>query len=66
MTAYENDVLIIPKKYKKMSVSELKKEEQKLTFIFNADFKSKGTGFVRCLVFWNLLSLPRRKLSLYF
>ena len=30
MTAYENDVLIIPKKYKKMSVSELKKEEQKL------------------------------------
>ena len=51
MTAYENDVLIIPKKYKKMSVSELKKEEQKLTFIFKADFKSKGTGFVRCLVF---------------
>ncbi len=66
MTAYENDVLIIPKKYKKMSVSELKKEEQKLwkkikssksqqkkkekqklTFIFKADFKSKGTGFVR-------------------
>lgn len=66
MTAYENDVLIIPKKYKKMSVSELKKEEQKLTFIFKADFKSKGTGFVRCLVFWNLLSLPGRKLSLYF
>ena len=66
MTAYENDVLIIPKKYKKMSVSELKKEEQKLTFISNADFKSKGTGFVRCLVFWNLLSLPGRKLSLYF
>ena len=30
MTAYENDVLIIPKKYKKMSVSELKKEELKL------------------------------------
>ena len=26
MTAYENDVLIIPKKYKKMSVSELKRE----------------------------------------
>lgn len=52
MTAYENDVLIIPKKYKKMSVSELKKEEQKLTFIFKADFKSKGTGFVRCLVFF--------------
>jgi hypothetical protein len=51
MTAYENDVLIIPKKYKKMSVSELKKEEQKLTFIFKADFKSKGTGFVQCLVF---------------
>ena len=50
MTAYENDVLIIPKKYKKMSVSELKKEKQKLTFIFKADFKSKGTGFVRCLV----------------
>ena len=66
MTAYENDVLIIPKKYKKMSVSELKKEKQKLTFIFKADFKSKGTGFVRCLVFWNLLSLPGRKLSLYF
>lgn len=66
MTAYENDVLIIPKKYKKMSVSELKKEEQKLTFIFKADFKSKGTGFVRCLFFWNLLSLPGRKLSLYF
>ena len=43
MTAYENDVLIIPKKYKKMSVSELKKEKQKLTFIFKADFKSKGT-----------------------
>ena len=30
MTAYENDVLIIPKKYKKMSVSELKKEVQKV------------------------------------
>lgn len=30
MTAYENDVLIIPKKYKKMSVSELNKEKQKL------------------------------------
>ena len=28
MTAYENDVLIIPKKYKKMSVSELKKENR--------------------------------------
>lgn len=30
MVAYENDVLIIPEKYKKMSVSELKNEEQKL------------------------------------
>ena len=30
MAAYENDVLIIPEKYKAMSVSELKKEEQKL------------------------------------
>ena len=30
MSAYENDVLIIPKKYKKMSVSELNKEKQKL------------------------------------
>jgi hypothetical protein len=28
MTAYENDVLIIPKKYKKMSVSELNKENR--------------------------------------
>ena len=52
MTAYENDVLIIPKKYKKMSVSELKKEEQKLTFISNAYLKSKGTGFIRCLNFF--------------
>lgn len=30
MAAYENDVLIIPEKYKKMSVSELKNEEQRL------------------------------------
>ena len=30
MTAYENDTLIIPEKYKKMSVSELKNEEQRL------------------------------------
>ena len=30
MVAYENDVLIIPEKYKKMSVSELKIEEQRL------------------------------------
>lgn len=30
MVAYENDVLIIPEKYKKMPVSELKNEEQKL------------------------------------
>ena len=61
MTAYENDVLIIPKKYKKMSVSELKKEEQKLTFIFKADFKSKGTGFVRCLVFLEPFVISRKE-----
>ena len=73
MTAYENDVLIIPKKYKKMSVSELKKEEQKLWKKIKSSKsrqkkkgKTEGTGFVRCLVFWNLLSLPGRKLSLYF
>jgi len=61
MTAYENDVLIIPKKYKKMSVSELKKEEQKLTFIFKADFKSKGTGFVRCLFFLESFVTSRKE-----
>ena len=67
MTAYENDVLIIPKKYKKMSVSELKKEEQKLwkkqklTFISNADFKSKGTGFVRCLFFLESFVTSRKE-----
>lgn len=61
MTAYENDVLIIPKKYKKMSVSELKKEKQKLTFIFKADFKSKGTGFVRCLVFLESFVTSRKE-----
>lgn len=30
MTAYENDTLIIPEKYKKLSVSELEKEKKKL------------------------------------
>lgn len=28
MTAYENDTLVIPEKYKKMSVSELEKEKE--------------------------------------
>ena len=30
MIAYENDVLTIPKKYKKMSVSELEREKARL------------------------------------
>lgn len=30
MIAYENDTLIIPKKYKKMSVSELEIEKKKV------------------------------------
>lgn len=30
MMAYENDTLIIPEKYKKMSVSELEKEKARL------------------------------------
>ena len=30
MVAYENDTLIIPERYKKMSVSELEKEKIKL------------------------------------
>jgi hypothetical protein len=30
MQAYENDILIIPDKYKKMSVSELEREEKRL------------------------------------
>lgn len=30
MTAYENDVLIIPEKYKEMSISELEKEKAKV------------------------------------
>lgn len=64
MTAYENDVLIIPKKYKKMSVSELKKEEQKLTFIFKADFKSKGTGFVRCFFLESFVTSRKETVTL--
>lgn len=66
MTAYENDVLIIPKKYKKMSVSELKKEEQKLTFFLKQILNQKALDSSGALFFWNLLSLPGRKLSLYF
>ena len=67
MTAYENDVLIIPKKYKKMSVSELKKEEQKLwKKIKSSKSRQKKKGKTEINVFWNLLSLPGRKLSLYF
>jgi hypothetical protein len=30
MVAYENDILVIPEKYKKMSVSELEREEKKV------------------------------------
>lgn len=30
MTAYENDVLVIPKKFQKMTISELEAEEKKL------------------------------------
>jgi hypothetical protein len=30
MAAYENDILVIPEKYKKMSVSELEREEKKV------------------------------------
>lgn len=30
MIAYENDTLVIPEKYKKMSVSELEKEKEKV------------------------------------
>ena len=30
MIAYENDVLTIPKKYKKMSVSELERQKQQV------------------------------------
>lgn len=30
MTAYENDILIIPEKYKKMSVSEIEREKERM------------------------------------
>lgn len=30
MTAYENDTLIIPEKYKRMSVSEIKREKERM------------------------------------
>lgn len=30
MTVYENDTLVIPERYKKMSVSELEKEKSKI------------------------------------
>jgi hypothetical protein len=30
MVAYENDILVIPEKYKKMSASELEMEEKKV------------------------------------
>lgn len=30
MTAYENDTLIIPEKYKKMSVSEIEREKVRM------------------------------------
>ncbi len=43
MTTYENDTLIIPEKYKKMSVSELEKEKKKLLEEINAMERPKKT-----------------------
>ena len=51
MTAYENDVLIIPKKYKKMSVSELNKEKQKLWEKIRVQNHRKGKKGKRQLTF---------------
>lgn len=58
MTAYENDVLIIPKKYKKMSVSELKKEEQKLTFILKQILNQKALDSSGALFFGTFCHFP--------
>lgn len=43
MATYENDNLIIPEKYKKMSVSELEKEKKRLLEEINVSEKSKKT-----------------------
>ena len=41
MIAYENDVLTIPKKYKKMSVSELEREKARLLKEIKASVSQK-------------------------
>ena len=41
MTAYENDTLVIPEKYKKMSVSELEKEKIRVLKEINVSKRSK-------------------------
>lgn len=41
MVSYENDVLIIPEKYKNMSVSELEKEKMKVLQKINASERPK-------------------------
>ena len=41
MIAYENDTLVIPEKYKKMSVSELEKEKKKVLKEINVSERQK-------------------------
>lgn len=41
MAVYENDTLIIPERYKKMSVSELEKEKRKVLQEIHMKEKSK-------------------------
>ncbi len=41
MTTYENDVLVIPEKYKYMTVSELEKEKVKVLQKINASERPK-------------------------
>lgn len=43
MLAYENDILVIPEKYKNMSVSELEKEKEKLLKQINSEDRPKKT-----------------------
>ena len=41
MAVYENDTLIIPEKYKRMSVSELEEEKKKILNEINISWRTK-------------------------
>ena len=43
MTTYENDVFVIPEKYKNMTVSELEKEKMKVLQKVNASERIRKT-----------------------